>query len=148
MPATIVPSGAVVWGFGPAFFSWDDRAVGEAMLLTGVEWQSKPGDALAEIEDMDGAAKALVLLDGDYVVKVKGIYDESLTYPEVGDNVLFIKPEVFDPELTPYQKYDQCVLVSPIRPSFTQKKVTEITFTLKHDHAYMTEDTTWEEAEP
>jgi hypothetical protein len=54
----------------------------------------KNAGPIGEIENGDGAAVSLQVLDDGFDAKVKAVYDSSKTWPDVGDAIGIVLPKV------------------------------------------------------
>lgn len=117
MPATPIKKGltTILWGSGTAVPS----GALAAAIVVRASFTDKSGSAI-EIEDNDGFAKAMVLLNDGFDATLECVYDSAITWPAVGDTVILKRPHLTDPV--------NCLLAS-IDPSVERKK--EATISLK-----------------
>jgi hypothetical protein len=110
---------------------WGTRGGIGSSALTGLIVDSisvtpKNSGPIGEIENGDGAAVSLQVLDDGFDAKVKFTYDTSKTYPDIGDAVVIYLPKYG--AAGGAQSYNCTMVAMP--PDIARKKAAECEMTL------------------
>ncbi len=89
MPATPIKKGltTILWGSGTAVPS----GALAAAIVVRASFTDKNGSAI-EIENNDGFAAAMVLLNDGFDATLECVYDSAITWPVIGDTVSLKRP--------------------------------------------------------
>lgn len=125
MPATIIKKGLTTISWGA------DGVLGtpSAAIVENLTINPKGGTPI-EIEDSQGFAAALVLINDGFDASVTCTYDTNLAWPAFGDAVTLTLPDkgMYDDPITGAKTAFDCILVDK-QPTLAKKK--EATIQLK-----------------
>jgi hypothetical protein len=98
------------------------------IIIEGCPVTPKNAGLIGEIENGDGATVSMQALDDGFEAKPKFVYDKSVTYPAIGDEVILNLPKIG--AAGGAQTYS-CMLVSAT-PDIQRKQGATMEFTLVH----------------